>query len=111
LAALRKEALTAAEFALSFAEDDPDDPNPDGSAIGNGKAGWKASWRMYAELFKYHGECFNRYDAPECREKWVAQDKERSRMWRLYGPELRWRDFPDALRHRVFTPGKKAVSR
>jgi len=104
LDALRKTAFKAAEFPNELAQDTTDDKSPDGDAIGNGKAGWKAHWRMYQQLFIYHGKCFNRYDAKECREMWVAQDKERTRIWHLYGPEPRWRDFPDALRHRTFKP-------
>ena len=107
LAALRKSAFDSAKFAWELADPEPgvDKRQEDG------ENGWRAHWRMYAELFKYHGECFNRYDTPECRAEWVAQDKERTRLWRLYGPEPRWRDFPDALTHRVFTPTKKGVTR
>jgi hypothetical protein len=102
LTALRKQAFETAKFADELATE-----QLDGDSTPDGKNGWRAHWRMYAQLFKYHGECFNHYDTPECRAEWVAQDKERTRLWRLYGPEPRWRDFPDPLRHRVFTPDKK----
>src|SRR5213078_2123691 len=46
LDALRKTAFEAAEFANENAQITTDDKIPDGDAIGNGKAGWKADWRM-----------------------------------------------------------------
>jgi hypothetical protein len=104
LTALRKAAYNAAEFPTSMATIDPDDKSPDGEAIGDGKAGWKAHWRLYAQLFKYHGDCFNRYDADECRAEWEAFEKEQQRCSRLYGEEPRWADFPDALKTRAFRP-------
>jgi hypothetical protein len=104
LTALRKAAYKAAEFPADMASDDSDDKSQDGEAVGNGKAGWKAHWRLYEQLFKYHGECFNRYDADKCRAEWAAFEKEQQRCSRLYGEEPRWADFPDALKERVFKP-------
>jgi hypothetical protein len=104
LTALRKTASKAAEFSSDMATIDPDDKSQDGEAIGNGKAGWKAHWRLYAQLFKYHGDCFNRYDTEGCRAEWAAFEKEQHRCSRLYGEEPRWADFPDALKVRVFRP-------
>jgi hypothetical protein len=95
LAALRKHAFKTAEWCYELS-----DPN----SIEEGEKNYQASWRMYSELFNYHGACFDRYDAPECKAWWVAQDKERTRIWKVYGPEPRWRDFPDALRHQTFKP-------
>jgi hypothetical protein len=106
LAALRKTAFKAAESPIEIAgPQDPNDKNPDGSGMnGFGKDGWRARWLLYARLFKYHGECFNRYDGAECREKWAAFEKEEQRINSRYGPDGRWPDFPDALKHRVFMP-------
>jgi hypothetical protein len=59
---------------------------------------------MYAQLFKYHGDCFNRYDCNECRKEWAAFEKEKRRLEGLYGPEPRWQYFPEALKGRVFKP-------
>ena len=103
LTALRKTAFKAAEFPNELAQDTTD-KSPDGDAIGNGRAGWKANWRLYAMLFRYHGECFDRYNAAECKAKWAAFEKEKQRAEGLYGPEPRWWGFPDALKGRVFRP-------
>jgi hypothetical protein len=103
LTALRKTAFKAAEWPIEVAQD-PNDKSPDGEGRGFGKDGWRAEWLLYARLFKYHGECFNRYDSQECRAKWAAFEKEKQRVEGLYGPEPRWWGFPDALKGRVFTP-------
>jgi hypothetical protein len=96
LTALRNTAFKAAEFPIEIVQSDPDDKTADGDD------GWKAHWLLYARLFKYHGACFDRYDSQECREKWAAFEKEQRRVSSRYGPEPRWPDFPDALKHRVF---------
>jgi hypothetical protein len=98
LAALRRTAFKAAEWPIEVAGTDADDKNPDG------ENGWRAHWRLYERLFKYHGGCFNRYDSQECRSQWTAFEKEQRRVTNLYGPEPRWWGFPDALKGRVFTP-------
>jgi hypothetical protein len=98
LVALRKTAFKAAEWPIEVAQSDTDDKNPDG------ENGWRAHWGLYERLFKYHGECFNRYDSQECRAAWAAFEKEKQRVEGLYGPEPRWWRFPDALKGRVFTP-------
>jgi hypothetical protein len=67
LTAIRKTAFKAAEWPAELASDDSGDASPDGKAIGGGKAGWKAHWRLYESLFKYHGDCFDRYDTDECK--------------------------------------------
>jgi hypothetical protein len=58
---------------------------------------------LYESLFKYHGDCFDRYDTDECKANWTAFEQEQQRVTRLYGPEPRWWGFPDALKGRVFT--------
>jgi hypothetical protein len=67
LTAIRKTAFKAAEWPAELASNDSGDTSPDGKAIGGGKAGWKAHWRLYESLFKYHGDCFDRYDTDECK--------------------------------------------
>jgi hypothetical protein len=99
LSTLRKTAFKAAEFPAQFAgAPAANDKTPDG------ENGWIAHWRLYERLFKYHGECFNRYDSQECREKWATFEKEQRRLSSRYGPEPRWAYFPDALKQRVFRP-------
>jgi hypothetical protein len=104
LTALRKAAFKAAEWPIEVIQSDPDDKSRDGEGTGLGKGGWKAHWRLYEQLFRYHGECLNRYDSQECRAKWAAFEKEQRRVNSRYGPEPRWPDFPDALKQRVFVP-------
>jgi tetratricopeptide (TPR) repeat protein len=109
LTELSKTAFKATEFAqedgIIFGGSVTDPVKGDGIDPDTGKvSGWRAEWRLYARLFKYHGECFNRYDAKECRAMWTAFEKEEQRYRGLYGEPKRWPDFPAALKHRVFTP-------
>src|SRR5713101_4212317 len=88
LAALRKKAFKLAEFAQSIGHTDganvdnvPDPVEGDGVDYETGKVnGWRANWRVVARLVRYHGECLNRYDTPECKTKWAAFKKEEERV-------------------------------
>jgi hypothetical protein len=71
LAALRKAASKAAEWPQELA-DMPVEPSADLPTDQINRS--RAEWRLFERLFRYHGECFNRYDSKECRAKWAAYE-------------------------------------
>jgi hypothetical protein len=84
LAAVRKEAYKNAQWIQELFEQTDNDSH----------------WLIYVQLFKYHGDCFDRYDTQGCKDEWTAFVKEKSRIENLYGPEPRWSHFPEALKGR-----------